>query len=224
MGPKVESSNLFFHLCFYSLEVKTLSFQLKDRSSNLLRSKVEGLFYLFALSIVISGVMVISALNPVHSVLWLVVAFIGASAIFILLEIDFLALILLIVYVGAIAILFLFVIMMLNLTGLEGTDRSNYLLTGFIIGVVFLSEVFILQTRISTVDSHVNSNWNFMEASNIEVLGRVLYTNYCYLFILASFILLVALIGAIVLTHDTRVRVKRQDIFLQTSRQLWKNN
>ena len=77
------------------------------------------------------------------------VAFIGASALFILLEIDFLALILLIFYVGAIAILFLFVIMMLNLTGLEGTDRSNYLPTGFIIGVVFLSEVLILQTRIS---------------------------------------------------------------------------
>ena len=182
---------------------------------------MEGLFYLFALSIIISGVMVISALNPVHSVLWLVVAFIGASAIFILLEVDFLALILLIVYVGAIAILFLFVIMMLNLTGLEGTDRSNYLPTGFIIGVVFLSEVLILHTRILGVEY---SNWSFIEASNIEVLGRVLYTNYWYLFILASFILLVALIGAIVLTHDTRVKVKRQDIFIQTSRQLWKNN
>ena len=185
---------------------------------------MEGLFYLFAFSIIISGVMVISALNPVHSVLWLVVAFIGASAIFILLEIDFIALILLIVYVGAIAILFLFVIMMLNLIGLEGTDRSNYLPAGFIIGIVFLSEVLILQTRISTVESHQNSNWNFMEAPNIEILGRVLYTNYCYLFILASLILLVALIGAIVLTHDARVKVKRQDIFIQTSRQLWKNS
>ncbi len=219
VGPKVESSNLFFHYSFYSLGVKTLSFQFKDRSSNLLRSKVEGLF---ALSIIISGVMVISALNPVHSVLWLVVAFIGASAIFILLEVDFIALILLIVYVGAIAILFLFVIMMLNLTGLETTDRSNYLPAGFIIGIVFLSEILILQTRISTMEFHINSNWNFMEALNIEILGRVLYTNYCYLFILASFILLVALIGAIVLTHDRRVKVKRQDIFIQNSRQLWK--
>ena len=82
----------------------------------------------------------------------------GASAIFILLEIDFLALILLIVYVGAIAILFLFVVMMLNLIGLEGTDRSNYLLAGFLIGVVFLSEVLILQTRISTVGPPINSN------------------------------------------------------------------
>lgn len=83
------------------------------------------------------------------------VAFISASAIFIQLEVDFLALILLVVYVGAIAILFLFVIMMLNLTGLEGTDRSNYLPTGFIIGIVFLSEVLILQTRITATN---NSN------------------------------------------------------------------
>ena len=160
---------------------------------------MEGLSYLFVLSIILSGVMVISALNPVHSVLWLVVAFISASAIFIQLEVDFLALILLVVYVGAIAILFLFVIMMLNLTGLEGTDRSNYLPTGFIIGIVFLSEVLILQTRITATN---NSNWNFMEMSNIEILGCVLYTNYWYLFILASLILLVALIGAIVLTQD----------------------
>ena len=88
----------------------------------------------------------------------MVVAFIGASALFIILEVEFIALILLIVYVGAIAILFLFVIMMLNLTGLETTDRSNYLPTGFIIGVVFLSEALILQTRISTAESHINSN------------------------------------------------------------------
>ena len=99
------SSNLFFQ-SFCGLGIKTLRFQLKDRSSILLRSKVEGLFYLFALTIIISGVLVISALNPAHSVLSLVVTFIGASALFILLEIDFLALILLIVYVGAIAIYF----------------------------------------------------------------------------------------------------------------------
>lgn len=84
-------------------------------------------------------------------------AFISASAIFIQLEVDFLALILLIVYVGAIAILFLFVIMMLNLSGLESTDRSNYLPAGFIIGVVFLTEVLILRSRISTVTS-INTN------------------------------------------------------------------
>ena len=185
---------------------------------------MEGLFYLFGLSIFISGVMVISALNPVHSVLWLVMAFMGASAIFIILDINFIALIILIVYVGAIAILFLFVVMMLNLTGLGGTDRSNYLPAGFIIGVVFLSEVLILQTRLIMLEPLHSSNWNFITASNIERIGSVLYTNNWYLFIIASLILLVALIGAIVLTHDTRIKVKRQQIFIQTSRQLWKNN
>lgn len=202
--------------------------------------------------------MVISALNPVHSVLWLIVAFTSASALFILLEVEFIALIFLIVYVGAIAILFLFVIMMLNLTDLghkgdwreSGGDMSNYLPTGFIIGVVFLFEILIFQIRmnesmgnlwirsqsdrIGNDSSEIGNipylyNWApwagaegySVKASNIEVLGRVLYTNYYYLFILASFILLVAMIGAIVLTHDTRIQIKRQDIFIQTSRSLW---
>ena len=190
--------------------------------------------------------MVISALNPVHSVLWLIVAFTSASALFILLEVEFIALIFLIVYVGAIAILFLFVIMMLNLTDLghkgdwreSGGDMSNYLPAGFIIGVVFLFEILIFQIRMNEsmgnlwIKDNDSSfpipylyNWATgaegysVKASNIEVLGRVLYTNYYYLFILASFILLVAMIGAIVLTHDIRTQIKRQDIFIQTSRQ-----
>uniref|UniRef100_A0AAU8HQE1 NADH-ubiquinone oxidoreductase chain 6 n=1 Tax=Porifera sp. TaxID=3140030 RepID=A0AAU8HQE1_9METZ len=194
---------------------------------------LEGLFYLFALSIVLSGIMVISALNPVHSVLWLIVAFVSAAALFILLEVDFIALIFLIVYVGAIAILFLFVIMMLNLTDLERGgigDMSNYLPAGFIIGVVFLFEILIFHLRSirsqmfipqgTDLDYSVQS-FNIGPITNIEVLGRVLYTNYYYLFILASFILLVAMIGAIVLTQDTGTEIKRQDIFIQTSRQLW---
>jgi len=188
---------------------------------------VEGIFYLFALNVIISGIMVISALNPVHSVLWLIVAFTSAAALFILLEVDFIALIFLIVYVGAIAILFLFVIMMLNLTDLGGGgDMSNYLPAGFIIGVVFLFEVLIFQSRMATFSlSYMNYpyNWDFIEkAPNIEVLGRILYTDYYYLFIIASYILLVAMIGAIVLTHSARVEIKRQDIFIQTSRQLWR--
>ena len=189
---------------------------------------MEGLFYLFALSVIVSGIMVISALNPVHSVLWLIVAFSSASALFILLEVDFIALIFLIVYVGAIAILFLFVIMMLNLTDLEGDeDMSNYLPAGFLIGVVFLFEILMFQSRIYNLWFNEQQlpyikNWDYIEKTpNIEVLGRVLYTNYYYLFIIASFILLVAMIGAIVLTHDTKTEIKRQDIFIQTSRQLW---
>nr|ATI10791.1 NADH dehydrogenase subunit 6 [Plenaster craigi] len=190
---------------------------------------MEGLFYLFALSVIISGIMVISALNPVHSVLWLIVAFTSASALFILLEVEFIALILLIVYVGAIAILFLFVIMMLNLTDLEGgADMSNYLPVGFIIGVVFLFEIFGGASAViggvqikETIPASPGIPWTGAEASNIESLGRVLYTSYYYLFIIASFILLGAMIGAIILTHDTRTEIKRQDIFIQISRQLW---
>lgn len=134
---------------------------------------------------------------------------------------EFIAFIFLIVYVGAIAILFLFVIMMLNLTGdTMGDDMSNYLPAGFIIGVVFLFEALIFRK------TTIGVNWALVKAPNIEVLGRVLYTDYYYLFIIASFILLVAMIGAIVLTHDggTEIEIenrKGQDIFIQTSRQLW---
>ena len=165
--------------------------------------------------------MVISAFNPVHSVLWLIVAFTSATALFILLEVEFIALMFLIVYVGAIAILFLFVIMMLNLTDFEGgEDMSNYLPAGFIIGVVFLINCRMV-SHFGQQSSYYIS-WDLIEkAPNIEVLGRVLYTNYYYLFIIARFILLVAMIGVIVLTHDTRSEIKRQNIFLQTSRQLW---
>ena len=169
--------------------------------------------------------MVISALNPVHSVLWLILAFVSAAVLFILLEVDFIALIFLIVYVGAIAILFLFVIMMLNLTDLGNTyqDMSNYMPAGFVVGVVVFFEVLIfLSWKVSGIMEVINYfRWDFIEkASNVEALGRVLYIDYYYLFILASFILLAAMIGAIVLTHDIRIDLKRQDSFIQISRQL----
>ncbi len=201
---------------------KTLGFQLKDRSSILLKSIVEGIFYLFAFNVIISGIMVISALNPVYSVFWLIIAFINASVLFILLDIDFIALIFLIVYVGAIAILFLFVIMMLNLIDYErGGDMSNYLPAGFVIGVIFFitCRIILLSSQFSTL--YVNRLDYIENFSNIEVLGRVLYTNYYYLFLIASFILLIAMIGAIVLTYETKKEKKKQDIFIQISRQLW---
>ena len=185
---------------------------------------MEGLFYLFAFGVILSGIMVISALNPVHSVFWLIVAFTSAAMLFILLEVEFIAFIFLIVYVGAIAILFLFVIMMLNLTDLGNNpqDMSNYMPTGFIIGVVVILEVLIFSSLKSN-SLFVGSSyfrWDFIEkTSNIEGLGRVLYTDYYYLFILASFILLSAMIGAIVLTQAKSIGVKRQDSFTQVSRQ-----
>ena len=152
-------------------------------------------------------------------------AFTSAAVLFILLEVDFIALIFLIVYVGAIAILFLFVIMMLNLMDLGNglQDMSNYMPVGFVVGVVVFFEVLIfLSCKVSGLMEVINnSRWDFMEKiSNVEALGRVLYTDYYYLFLLASFILLAAMIGAIVLTHDLRGEIKRQDSFIQISRQL----
>ena len=142
-----------------------------------------------------------------------------------LLEVEFIALILVVVYVGMIAILLLFVMMMSNLTEEAiGDDMSNYLPARFIIGVVFF--IWNLATKGSkgpTDGGQIGTYW-VVQNTNIEVLGRVLYTDYYYLFIVASFILLVAMVGAIVLTHDTGTEIqdrKRQDIFVQTSRQLW---
>nr|YP_004123364.1 NADH dehydrogenase subunit 6 [Plakortis simplex]ADO51513.1 NADH dehydrogenase subunit 6 [Plakortis simplex] len=195
---------------------------------------MKELFYAITLAVLVSGIMVISALNPIHSVFWLIAVFLGASALFILLNIDFIALIFLIVYVGAIAILFLFVIMMLNLTDLEGVgDMSNYIPIGSVMGVFLLFEIFIIG-REAIVYSNGDTDYaNFMDVldfsdvsleiikfSNIEALGRVLYTDYFYSFILASFILLVAMIGAIVLTHELGIELKRQDLFIQISRNL----
>lgn len=185
---------------------------------------METIFYIFAFVVILSGIMVISALNPVHSILWLIVTFSSAAVLFIFLEVDFIAFIFLIVYVGAIAILFLFVIMMLNLTDLSDSyqDMSNYIPAGFLIGVVIFFEVLIFSSGKSSGLSGVikNFRWGYMDkVPNIEILGRVLYTDYYYYFLLASFILLVAMIGAIVLTHDIRTEIKRQDIFVQISRE-----
>ena len=189
---------------------------------------MEKLFFLFGVGIIFSGIMVISALNPVHSILWLIVAFVNTTAFFILLNVEFIALIFLIVYVGAIAILFLFVIMMLNLTDLGGgEDMSNYLLAGLIIGIVFLFEIWIWQNyykALSMLPIYLTqlNYWDYIATyTNIEIIGRILYTELYYLFLIASFVLLVAMMGAIVLTHDINIRIKRQDIFIQTNRQLW---
>lgn len=191
---------------------------------------MEGLFYLFALSIIISGIMVISTFNPVHSVFWLIVAFVSASAIFIVIEVEFIGLLFLIVYVGAIAILFLFVIMMLNLTDLKwGEDMSNYLPAGFLVGVIFFIEILIFQSnnfsyRLDQQQLFLINGWDYIEkSSNIEVLGRNLYTNYYYLFIIAGLILLTAMIGSILMVGGVKIQRKVQDSFKQTSRESFIN-
>ena len=178
-------------------------------------------FYLFAGICVASAFMVIAARNPVHSVLYLILAFVNAAGLFVLLGAEFLAMILIVVYVGAVAVLFLFVVMMLDVDFAELKQGVlQYLPFGMLIGAVFLAElVLVVGSWVigpgipQAVASKIPAN-----VSNTEALGLVLYTRYAYFFEAAGIILLVAMIGAIVLTLQHRVRVRRQDILAQNAR------
>jgi NADH-quinone oxidoreductase subunit J len=180
-------------------------------------------FYLFAAVAIAAGVMVISSRNPVHSVLFLILAFFNAAGLFILMGAEFLAMILVIVYVGAVAVLFLFVVMMLDVDFAELRQGFlQYLPVGILIGVLFLIELVlvvgawavdpaVLRTPAATAQSAAR-------LTNTEAIGQVLYTQYFYFFQAAGLVLLVAMIGAIVLTLRERVGVKRQDISRQVAR------
>jgi NADH-quinone oxidoreductase subunit J len=178
-------------------------------------------FYLFAGVCVASAVMVIVSRNPVHSVLFLILAFVNASGLFILMGAEFLAMILIVVYVGAVAVLFLFVIMMLDVDFVELREGfSKYLPLGVVIGGIFLFEllltvgVWVINPGVTkSITSAIPTN-----VSNTEALGLVLYTSYIHYFQLAGMVLLVAMIGAIVLTLRHKVNVKRQDINVQNAR------
>jgi NADH-quinone oxidoreductase subunit J len=178
-------------------------------------------FYLFAGVCVASAVMVIVSRNPVHSVLFLILAFVNASGLFMLLGAEFLAMILVVVYVGAVAVLFLFVIMMLDVDFNQLREGFiEYLPVGILIGAVFLAELllvaggWIINPSISkAITSPIPA-----ELSNTAALGRVLYTTYIHYFQLAGMVLLVAMIGAIVLTLRHKAKVKRQDINVQNAR------
>jgi NADH-quinone oxidoreductase subunit J len=178
-------------------------------------------FYLFAAVCVASAVMVIASRNPVHSVLFLILAFVNASGLFMLMGAEFLAMILVVVYVGAVAVLFLFVIMMLDVDFAELRQGFlEYLPVGLLIGVIFLAELllvaggWVLNPSLSkSVVAPIPSN-----VSNIEALGLVLYTRYVYYFQLAGAVLLVAMIGAIVLTLRHKPSVRRQSIPEQNAR------
>ena len=173
-------------------------------------------FYLFASVTCLAGLMVITSRNPVHSVLFLILAFFNAAGLFILLGAEFLAMLLVVVYVGAVAVLFLFVVMMLdiNFTELrEGFQR--YMPLGLGVGGLLLAEIlFVLFKRENMPDGSVSAS----DISNTRALGRVLYTDYIYLFQLAGLILLVAMIGAITLTLRKRENVRRQSINKQIDR------
>ncbi|TCT11272.1 NADH dehydrogenase subunit J [Tepidamorphus gemmatus] len=180
-------------------------------------------FYLFAAVMIASAVMVIGSRNPVHSVLFLILAFFNAAGLFLLLGAEFLALILLVVYVGAVMVLFLFVVMMLDVDFVQLREGFlDYLPVGGLIGLILLVELLLVVggwvispdiTATATAPIPVPT-----ETSNIEALGLVLYTRYVFFFQLSGLVLLVAMVGAIVLTLRHKENVKRQSIAAQVGR------
>jgi NADH-quinone oxidoreductase subunit J len=180
-------------------------------------------FYLFAGLTVAAAFMVIAAKNPVHSVLFLILAFVNAAGLFMLAGAEFLAMILVVVYVGAVAVLFLFVVMMLDVDFAELRQGFlQYLPVGALVGFVFLVELLLVVGTWVTgpgVASAIRSPIPALQqANNTQALGRVLYTTYVHFFELAGIVLLVAMIGAIVLTLRHKEGVKRQNVSHQLAR------
>ena len=194
------------------------------------------LFYILGSLALVSGGLVVSARNPMHSILFLVLVFCNAAGLLLLLETEFLAVLFLIVYVGAIAVLFLFVVMMLNvrITGLKESVLRYVPIGGLVLIIFFLEIVSVIngdlvpffsfsnlslesQAVLLPLDLHLVlwSN-NISPTTNIEAIGELLYTYYFYAFIVASLILLVAMIGAILLTMRKQFNVRRQEVFDQT--------
>jgi NADH:ubiquinone oxidoreductase subunit 6 (subunit J) len=216
----VQTFDLFFinkTVCFMSLELL-----LGAMGSSLL---------------LVSGMMVIRSTNPVHSVLCLILAFANAAGILVGVSLDFFAMVFLVVYVGAIAVLFLFVVMMLNIKLEEMTENGlRYLPVGGLLGLIFLVEMFLVVEHefipALTLSSAELAAWeplawtpwvtSYQTVSNLEAIGPVLYTYFYAYFLLASLILLVAMIGAIVLTMSKGVGVKRQNSTIQNCRDFTK--
>ena len=178
-------------------------------------------FYFFAAILIASAVMVIAARNPVHSVLFLILSFFNAAGLFVLMGAEFLAMILIVVYVGAVAVLFLFVVMMLDIDFAELKRGSlQYLPFGALMGLILVAElvmagsVWVLKPAIVAAKAHATP----AGLTNTQALGRILYTDYVYYFQIAGLVLLVAMIGAIVLTLRTRPGVRRQVISVQNAR------
>lgn len=178
-------------------------------------------FYLFSGITIASAFMVVSSRNPVHSVLFLILAFVNAAGLFLLLGAEFLAMLLVVVYVGAVAVLFLFVVMMLDVDFAEFRQGFlQYLPVGALIGLIFAVELLLVVGAWVIDPQIVRAPVAAIPAnlSNTEALGRVLYTQYIYYFQAAGLVLLVAMIGAIVLTLRDRPGVKRQNIPQQNAR------
>lgn len=179
-------------------------------------------FYMFAAILIFSALMVITAKNPVHSVLFLILAFFNAAGLFVLLGAEFIAMILVIVYVGAVAVLFMFVVMMLDINFADlRKGAMQFIPLGLLIGGILLAELFMMYSTwdfapeaINNLDAaHVAG-----QGSNTRALGQILYTDYVFPFQVSGLILLVSMIGAIVLTHRRRADVLRQRVGDQVER------
>ena len=180
-------------------------------------------FYLFSALVILSGLMVVSARNPVHAVMFLIFAFINAAGIFLLLGAEFLAMTLVIVYVGAVAVLFLFVVMMLDIDFAElRAGYMKYFPIGAVIGLAVLAELIALfgawKTKSGLSVVKVPMDPELAALTNTEALGRVLFTEYVFYFEAVGIILLTAMIGAIILTHRNNDRARRQNIADQVAR------
>lgn len=178
-------------------------------------------FYLFAIVVLVSGVMTIASRNPVHSVLWLILAFFNAAGLMVLVGAEFIAMLLVIVYVGAVAVLFLFVVMMLDIDFAElRAGFVRYFGIGLVLAVALVCEIIIgvgawseggvdLARRGAPIDPTI---------PNVQAIGNLLYTRYLFVFEAAGLVLLVAMIGAIVLTHRNRTDSHRQNVSRQVNR------
>ena len=180
-------------------------------------------FYVFSAILVASGMLVISARNPVHSVLFLILAFFNAAGLFVMLGAEFIAMIMVIVYVGAVAVLFLFVVMMLDINFAElRRGMLRHAPVGALVGGVLLAEfcwMFMQWHGAEGAAAHVaQATPDAANVTNTEALGLLLYTHFAYLFQISGLILLVAMIGAITLTHRRRPDARRQNISSQVSR------
>ena len=180
-------------------------------------------FYVFAFVVMASAAMVVVSRNPVYSVLFLILAFFNAAALFVLIGAEFIAMILIIVYVGAVAVLFLFVVMMLDINIAKLREGFlTYLPVGALIGVVLFAEILlglgVIGSGTTSLSELGKAATEAAAVDNTRAIGRVLYTQYFYLFQVAGLVLLVAMIGAIVLTLRTRPGVRRQRVSEQLYR------
>ena len=179
-------------------------------------------FYLLAAVAVLGGLMVVTAKNPVHSVLWLILAFFSSAGLFVLLGAEFLAMLLVVVYVGAVAVLFLFVVMMLDVDFVRLREGyARYLPLAAIVAGILLAEMIMISLAVVSGGAAADAAGPVAatpDMSNVEAIGRVLYTDYVYIFQAAGIVLLIAMIGAIVLTLRHKPNIKRQKPHDQVTR------